>query len=467
MSKYKKLIKNILLFALSSFIPKAMSFFLVPIYTAYLTTGEYGVSDLINTTVSLFMPILTLNIRDAVLRFALEEKYNKKDCLNISLRITVFDIVFLTIFTIIELNFKILHLDLLYIVFFDIILVSNSLYDIFNSFCKGIDKVNTIVIASIVNSVSTFTLNIFLIVILKKGLFGFLLANSLGTILAVLIYIFHAKLYSYISVNYSKIQAREMIKYSFPMILSAIAWWINNASDRYIVSWMLGVSASGIYAVASKIPSILTTFQNIFMQAWSISAIKEFDKNDQDGFIGNMYTLVSCLLSVLCSMIILFNLFISKMMFSGEFYIAWKYVPPLVLSITVDGLALFLGNLFYAVKDTKSRALTTICGAIFNTLLNFILIKLIGVYGAAIATFVGYFSGFVISRILIKKYIHMQTNMKANDCVLLLLIIQVVMAYYGNRFCILQFTIFISIIFIYRSYIKKVLLTIKRKIKKV
>ena len=53
MSKYKKLIKNILLFALSSFIPKAMSFFLVPIYTAYLTTGEYGVSDLINTTVSL------------------------------------------------------------------------------------------------------------------------------------------------------------------------------------------------------------------------------------------------------------------------------------------------------------------------------------------------------------------------------------------------------------------------------
>ena len=410
MNKYKNLIKNILLFALSSFIPKAMYFFLVPIYTAYLTTGEYGVSDLINTTVSLFMPIVTLNIRDAVLRFSLDKKYSQKDSLNISMRIVFFDLIFLTIFTILELNFKWLNIDPLYIIFFDIMLIANSIYDLFNSFCKGIEKINTIVIASIVNSSFTFLFNILFIVILKKGLPGFLIANSLGTIMAIMVYVFYGKLYNYFSLKYSKIQAKEMVKYSFPMVFSSIAWWINNASDRYIITWFIGVSASGIYAVSSKIPSILTTFQNVFMQAWSISAIKEFDKDDKDGFIGNMYTLMSCMLCVLCSIIIVCNLLIAKIMFSGDFYVAWKYVPPLVLSITFDGLALFIGNLFYAVKDTKARAWATILGAGVNTILNFILIKTIGVYGAAIATVVGYASGFVLSRVLIKKYINIKNE---------------------------------------------------------
>ena len=258
-------------------------------------------------------------------------------------------------------------------------------------------------------------------------------------------------------------QSREMINYSFPMVFSAIAWWINNASDRYIITWMVGVSASGIYAVASKIPSILTTFQNVFMQAWSISAIKEFDENDKDGFIGNMYSLMSCMLCVLCSIIMLFNLVIAKLMFSGDFYIAWKYVPLLVLSVTLDGLALFIGNLFYAVKDTKARALATILGAIVNTILNFLLIKILEIYGAAIATVIGYGSGFILSRILIKRYIKINTNMVLNDSILLLLIVQTFLAYYGEKFIYIQVIITVIIILVYRNYIFKVINMIKGK----
>ena len=254
-----------------------------------------------------------------------------------------------------------------------------------------------------------------------------------------------------------------MVKYSYPMVISAVAWWANNASDRYIVSFFIGVSAGGVYAVASKIPSIITTFQNVLMQAWSISAIKDFDKYDEDGFIGNIYTLMSCFLCMLCSLIILFNIPLSNIMFSGDFFVAWKYVPPLVLSVTIDGLSLFLGNLFFAVKDTKARACATIFGAIVNTILNLLLIKQIGVYGAAIATIVGYLVGFIYSRIKIKKYINMNTNMKLNDSVLLLLLAQVGLAYFGNRFVVIQVLIILLIGFLYRNDIKKVCTLIQKK----
>lgn len=464
MIKYKKLVKNILLFALSSFIPKLITFFLVPIYTAYLTTEEYGISDLINVTVSLFIPILTLNIRDAVLRFSLDKKYNQKDCFNISLRIVFFDLIILLIFTFLQIYFRWFNINLVYLVFFDILLIIESLYYILNSFYKGIENVKTIVIASIMNSLFTFLFNILFVVILKMGLLGFLLANSSGIIIAILVFLFHGKAYKYFSFHYSRIQAKEMIKYSFPMVFSAIAWWVNNASDRYLITWMIGVSASGIYAVSSKIPAILTVFQNIFMQAWSISAIKEFDKDDTDGFIGNMYTIMSSMLCLLCSIIIIFNIFISKLMFSGNFYIAWKYVPLLVLSICVDGLALFIGNLFYAVKDTKSRAYATIFGAIANLILNIILINVIGVYGAAFATFIGYLVGLIYSRIKIKKYISIKTSMKKNDFALFLLIIQTFFAYYGNKYIITQFVILLIILYLYKNCLIKIFVIIKNKV---
>lgn len=467
MNKYKELSKNIILFAISSFIPKILTFVLVPIYTAYLTTSEYGTADLINTTVSLMLPILTLNISNAVLRFSLDDNYSKKNCFSVAIKILVFDVLILLIFTLLQIRFNIIKTDTTNVIFFDLLVIFLGIYDIFNVFCKGLNKINLIVISSFVNVTLTLILNIVFLIIFKMGLFGFLLANLLGYVVADFIYLFLGKLYKYISFDISRNCTHEMIKYSFPIIFSTIAWWINNASDRYIISFIVGVSASGIYATSAKIPSILTTFQSIFMQAWSISAIKEFDKNDADGFIGSMYSIICCGSCILCSILMIFNLLISKILFSNDFYVAWTYVPPLLLSVTIDSLSVFLAHLFFAVKDTKSRAFATIIGAIINTILNFILIRKIGVYGAAISTVIGYFCCFVFSRLLVKKYICMNTNMVKNDLALLLLFFQVFLAFYGNKYLIFQIIILGTIMLLFTKEIKHLLSTLRNILNKV
>ena len=75
-----------------------------------------------------------------------------------------------------------------------------------------------------------------------------------------------------------------MIAYSAPLVLNAIGWWVNSASDRYVVTWLCGLAVNGIYSVGYKIPSIINVFQTIFNQAWFLSAVKEFDPQDKDGF---------------------------------------------------------------------------------------------------------------------------------------------------------------------------------------
>ena len=87
MNKYKYLFKNIGLLTLSSFATKLLSFFLVPLYTNILTTTEYGIYDLFNTTVGVLLPILTLNVQDAVMRFAMDSKSNRKAIISIAMKI--------------------------------------------------------------------------------------------------------------------------------------------------------------------------------------------------------------------------------------------------------------------------------------------------------------------------------------------------------------------------------------------
>ena len=85
--KLKKLSLNTLLFTISGFGSKIISFLFVPLYTYMLSTEEYGNLDLMSTTAQLMIPILTLNIQDAVLRFALDKAYDNKKVINVALKI--------------------------------------------------------------------------------------------------------------------------------------------------------------------------------------------------------------------------------------------------------------------------------------------------------------------------------------------------------------------------------------------
>lgn len=75
----KFLFKNMGILTISNFSSKILVFLLVPLYTSVLTTSEYGIYDLIISTVSLLFPILTLNITDAVMRFLMEKNSDKNN----------------------------------------------------------------------------------------------------------------------------------------------------------------------------------------------------------------------------------------------------------------------------------------------------------------------------------------------------------------------------------------------------
>ena len=409
-TKYKYLFKNFLLFGLGNFLPKILTFLMVPLYTACLSTLDYGIADFITTTISLLLPILTINIQDAVLRYSLDKNYRKEEVFSAAL-IIVFRGMLILLFCLFLCKLFSVPLPILDNAgYFLLMYISHAIYNCITMFCRGTDKVYAIVGASVVNTFTTVILNLVLLLVFKMGLEGYLLANTIGSIGAILYCVVIGKVYKYIKIKTDSNILKEMCIYSFPLIGNSIAWWVNSASDKYILIWLSGLSTSGIYAISSKIPGILSILQSVFYQAWSISVIKEFDKNDKDDFFGKSYNMLNLCLMISCSVLICICKPLAKLLYSNEFFEAWKYTPLLLIAVVFNSMALFIGSIFTAVKDTKIISLTTIIGAIVNTICNIILIYLFGAWGAAMATVLGYITTFVMRHILVRKYIMMEVH---------------------------------------------------------
>lgn len=464
-SKQKYLAKNIFLFSISGFVPKILTIILIPLYTSYLTTAEYGVSDLITTTVSLLIPIFTLDIQDAVMRFALDKNHDPKNVFSVAAHIILLGTILVcggaTVVSLLDIS----GLENSYLVFFAIMYFTTAAYNTVSLFCRGIDKVSVMVGASIINSVVSLFANFLFLAVFHWGLNGYLLANSLGSILALVWCFIGAKLYRYWKIRVPRNLCKDMIAFSFPLVFSAIAWWINNASDRYILTWMSGVAVSGLYAVSYKIPNILSMFQNIFAQAWSISAIKEFDKDDADGFMSNVYNMMHFGMVTICSGIMIMNIPIAKILYSNEFFNAWKFVPLLLISVVFNAMALFIGSIFTAVKDTKSLSVSTIVGAIVNTICNFIFIYYLGAYGAALATMLGYAVVLIMRHIILRKHIVLHLNWGRDILAYVMLLLQVVFSLWGIKMILLQVMPFALIIFLFRKEFLSILEAVKRFVK--
>lgn len=452
MGKYKYFLKNIGLFFLASFIPKLMSFLMVPLYTSVLSTSDYGTADLLTNTVALLMPILSLQVQDAVMKYSIEKKYRYSDILGVSTGITLAGAGVLVGMCLILNILHIFHFNPVFYVFLCINFLTGSLYNIFSYFCRGIDKIKQITIGSIIHSAVTIGCNLFFLLGLGWGLYGYLIANSLGTIVCVVYLIFAAKLHQYFT--FSRISAeiwKEMILFSIPMIFSALSWWINNAADKYILTFFCGASVVGIYAVASKIPTILSTLGSVIAKAFSISAIKNYDQNDRDGFFGNSYSAISLCMVLACSMIMILNIGISHVLFAKDFFLAWKYVPLLLISVLMNQLSQACESFFLAAGQTKVISGTAIIGALLNTVLNFLFIPTLGAYGAALATALSFFATWGVRYGALQTIIHLHNHIGKEVISYLLLFVQAILAYWGNTCIAGQIVLLVLILLLYRK----------------
>ena len=467
--KYGYLAKNTVLFTISSFGSKILAFFLVPFYTAVLSTKEYGTADLISTTASLLIFVTTICIADAVLRFAIDNTDIRKGVFGFGLRVIVIGTGILgAVLLILSVYNPFQWERYLYLLLF-LTVFTNAINQLISNYLRAIDKIAAVAVMGILVTAVTIASNFIFLLIFKLGVIGYLISFVIGYFLSSiygLIIILHIDSIKAILQMCDREMKRKMIAYSFPLIFNGAAWWMNNSLDRYFIIYYCGIAVNGLYAVASKIPTILLMVNQIFNQAWNLSAIKEYDSEDKEGFFSNIYSLYNFVLVASCSVLILLNIPLAKFLFSNDFFLAWKYSSVLIITAIFAALSGFFGSVFVAVKNTKIFAVSTVIAAIINVSLNWILIPSYGALGGAVATAVSFFIVWLIRYICATRYIKMKINLLRDLIAYVLIICQAVLEHIEEHIYLGQIAILILILFMYKKEFVQVSIKVAHLIKR-
>ncbi len=408
MDKYKRLASNTMIFAIGTFSSKLLSFFLTRLYTEVLDRAQYGVTDLIQQSGNLLLPLVTLGITNAVVRFGLDKGVKKQDVFTTGLLSLLAGMVLLLLISpllgMIDLLTEHIWLLCLFV-------LMSSLRSLCAQFVRAQNRVKLFAIDGILSTATTILFNVLFLVVLKNtvfgGVFGYIFSIICSDALSVVFLFVVAKLHRYIRFRGIDLtQSRAMLKYSIPLIPNTILWWITNVSDRYIVAEVLGEGANGLYAAAYKIPSLIMLVSGIFMDAWQISAFTE--KEGRDRFYTKVMSTYSALLFVMASGVILCTRLVPHVLFAKEYYEAWKYIPLLVIAMVFTCMVNFLGSIYMVEKKSTRSLMTAAISAVVNIVLNFLWIPRFGVNGAAAATLVCYLLVFVIRLWDTRRYIRIQ-----------------------------------------------------------
>ena len=391
MSKAGVLIKNTAIITIGKVCTQMVSFFLLPIYTAILTTEEYGVVDLLNTLVSLLLPLITLQIEQALFRYLVDNRNNleeKKEIIStvlftITIQSAIYLIIFLIVSPLINNNYK-------------YFLATNVIASIFSSVMlqtsRGLGDNKNYAIGSFITAAFTVIFNVLFIVVFKFGAYGMLAASLLANVICVIYLFFANKIYKYLKITkYRKELLKKLFKYSIPLVPNSLSWWVFNASNRVIVSAILGVGMNGILAASNKFSGVVITIYNIFNMAWTESAALYINDNDRDKFFNNVINTVLKFFITICFGIIVIMPFIFNIIINEKFAEAYNQIPILMIACIFNVTLGLLTVIYIAKKDTKTIAKTSVSSAIINIIIDLTLIKFIGLYAASIATLVAYF----------------------------------------------------------------------------
>lgn len=460
MNKKSELLKNTIIILIGKISTQFITFLLLPLYTYFLTTNEYGTFDLITTYVILLAPLLSLQLENSMFRFLIDKRDNQKEQQKIvtnSIVVILVVIIILLMFT--PLLYYIIKIK--YLIYIIGIIITTIFVNCLLQISRGLGNNLVYSKSSVIIGVINIVMTLIFLLFTKFGIAGLFIANIVANGTCIIYLSIKLKINNKIKFKmYDKKLVIELIKYSLPLIPNSIMWWVINVSDRTIISIFMGTSYNGIYAVSNKFSTMFVSLYNVFNLSWQESAALNIE-NDNDGYFNSTFNDIIISFSSIVIMMISFMFLIFKILINEKYIDAYNYIPILLIASLFNVIVAFLGGIYIAKKKTKEVAKTSLYSAVINFILNILLIKMIGIYAAAISTLVAFVTMSVYRYIDVQKYVRIKFNQTKMSKTIIVLIISCIL-YYSNNIFLYILNICIAV-FHFTIVNKKIILKIINK----
>ena len=417
-NRKKLLIENIFIFGFGGVISKAIPIIMVPIVTRMISnSAAYGISDLTTTIVSLFSAFALCGMYDAMFRMFFEKKeelYQKKVCSS-AFAFTIISAVAVGLIMVLlrQQIATLFYTDsqyayLIYLAALTVLVGTTN--SIVSAPTRMQNKRITYLAMNTISPIISYS-----IAILLLHFKFYLLALPVGALLSAftceaIFLIINHKWFSFKSIDFKLI--KDMALIGLPLMPNFIIYWIFNSSDKIMISNFLGNSSAGVYAVGAKLGHVSQLINTAFAGGWQFFVFSTMRDKDHKKVISLVFEFLLVISITTTIIVTAFVRPIVTILFEEEYKLALYLVPYLFLSPLLNMLFNIGSDQFIVIKKTWPNLLILLSGALINVALNFCLIRTIGLEGAGIATFIGYFVSLVILIIVLQKMNLLQFRLK-------------------------------------------------------
>ena len=473
----KSFFKNNLIYTTGSVLTGGIAIFLLPFYTRYLSPAEYGVIDLFMVIGAIVNLTIALEISQGIARYYQDAKNDKekKEYTSSAFWFTVlvyllfffFSFVFRDTFT-----FWLLHdgskKNIFLLAVFAI--TTNGIFYFTQNQLKWEIKPKKSIIVMTVYFFLLASVSVYLLVARGLKVESIFIGQITGNIIAFLVAIFYSrKSYGFI---FCTSKFKEMVSYSAPLVLSSIGVFVAIYIDRIAIKDLLGLEELGIYGVAYRFAAVAGLVMIGFQQSLTPLIFKNYKKKKTPSDIAKIFNVFIIFALIVIVASILFAKEIVVVFTSAAFYSSASLITILIMAVFFSNMYIFAPGMSLA-KKTKLIAIIAICAAILNIILNYTLIPVIGLRGAAYATLISAVCAFFLYQTLSNKYYHIPYQFKVFVYFVFILIASYGVVSIFDEINLISITIktiylllvFVSSIFllIEKKYLQKMKLSIIRK----
>lgn len=411
MSLLRDFFKSSSLYFLGNVLTKLIGFLMLPIFTEYLNTNEYGYYDVANTYLNLVISFLFLDIYVGIMRFIYDQKETETAYRPIFNGFLIF-MVSLVLYSIISWGIWFFN-DIPYFIYiygYGICLVFNNLYGYMaRAFKKNLLFAGSGIVATLITAIINFVgLKYF-----HANIEILYIAAMLGLLSQIIVIECHVPVLRKLSFSlYDRKLFFSLYKFSLPLCLNSLAFWLLTGYGNVMISRLLGLEQNGVYSIAVKFALVINLVAMCFNMAWQEVS---FERGNEDRTsLGLFYSrAINLLISFLCIgmlCLIHFSYIVFPYMIDSQYAEAFSIIPLAILSAGIAVVSSFMGQIYAALKKTNVIMYSTVTAAIVNMICMPLFISRWGIHGAILSLILSYLLNVVMRFFWIRSMVHIRLN---------------------------------------------------------
>ena len=466
-------IENFLVYGLGGIISKLIPLIMVPIVTRLMPNTEYyGISDLSNTVVQFGSAIAVIGMYDAMYRmfFEKEDEEYKKNICSTALLFTM--ITSLIVFAIMLIARKFIaqyffgNSKYAYVVYLSAMAVLVSATNsIISAPTRMQNKRKIFLVTNTVSPLLSYSISIPMLLAGHYVIALPLAAVVSGVTMEITFGILNHGWFNFI--RFDKKLLRQLLIIAIPLFPNFLIYWLFNSCDKVMITNILGIGAAGIYSVGSKLGHCSQLIYTAFAGGWQYFAFSTMKDDNQVKSNSMIFEYLGVISFVATAFICAWSYLIFNVLFTEKYLTGYVVAPYLFLAPLLQMLFQVACNQFLVIKKTWPNMLILSSGVVINILINYFLIPVLGIEGAAIATLLGYVVSDVICVAVLCKMKLIVINFKFVLATIIMMIYIVAWRFmFSNKILIgtiSAIVVSIIMIFLYREDLKRLLTMIKKK----